>query len=531
MHLDALRATIIVLQQVLYTAQSVIWARVRPTISPTVTASAVANERKQLESAVIEQQLCILLARQTCQPTNPGSNLAIGRDVGNALTPAHKINPNSLCRYQAEDLSTLDISKKDTEAWVPAICTRAGAHVENLLERWSRIRNIQESLDREERQKKRETQQPTVESDDDSFSTMGLGEIESHLSASPHPTGTLQSSFTEMADHTVPPSYSKHTPPMTPTSVYNSSPQRPKNLVSFSSAADTATSSLNTALASEMQNTEEDNSLEIPWTLCAGRYWWKYIDNRVIDSNTDQPTSTAFADRRSSTEVLASWVCKEALQEEGYEYTLVQKERHDGQRTMFDPCFRIQRPLTFLQVQWLVERTIEIYRFSKTPTPPSVQPQPSSQYRDKGQSVKVESYAQQSTAHSPVYPTKGHAATFQRGAPPSLIIPNDHNPFGQYSSTYLSASTPTSITSTTRRQDQRHAYGSSHDERPTSQRHRYASDSSSDSGNAPRRRRRPHSRRPSVSSHRSKKHRAIGTLMTAGGLVALLDGITDLGIL
>lgn len=67
---------------------------------------------------------------------------------------------------------------------------------------------------------------------------------------------------------------------------------------------------------------------------------------------------------------MASWVCKEAIQEAGYRVTQVQKDTKDGRRTKLETCFCVERPLQFDQVKRLVERTVEIYRRQKPPSPP-----------------------------------------------------------------------------------------------------------------------------------------------------------------
>jgi hypothetical protein len=111
--------------------------------------------------------------------------------------------------------------------------------------------------------------------------------------------------------------------------------------------------------------------LGIPWTLRTRDHYWRHIDNKISKSSTDAPTSIAYDNRTSWTEILASWVCKEALDESKTSYTQMQKLRQEGDKTLMDPCFRIDKPLTFDQVQHLVERTVEIYRRDRPAIPKS----------------------------------------------------------------------------------------------------------------------------------------------------------------
>ena len=131
----------------------------------------------------------------------------------------------------------------------------------------------------------------------------------------------------------------------------------------------------NSNVAAEAEVEDGGPELDIPWQLCTRKYYWKYIDSEVVDSNTDHPPSVAFSQRNGWTEIMASWVCKEAIREARYKVTQVQKEvrpktGHESRRKKFETCLCIEQPLHFEQVKKLVERTVEIYRGKPLPSPP-----------------------------------------------------------------------------------------------------------------------------------------------------------------
>jgi len=92
------------------------------------------------------------------------------------------------------------------------------------------------------------------------------------------------------------------------------------------------------------------NGLRIPWRLCvpspAGVHYWDFIDEKVVGSNTPIEHSIARSDRNAWTEVAASWVTKEALDQAGYKYLQFQRDAGDSRRTQLETCFQIYRPLT-----------------------------------------------------------------------------------------------------------------------------------------------------------------------------------------
>lgn len=116
------------------------------------------------------------------------------------------------------------------------------------------------------------------------------------------------------------------------------------------------------SFAAEKESLEHDHAaLEIPWRLSLRNNWWDFVDANIKNSNTQMPVAQAYQDRATTTEILGSWVSKEALEEKGLQYSQIQKERVDHRgRSAMQPAFTIARALPFREVERLVERTIEM---------------------------------------------------------------------------------------------------------------------------------------------------------------------------
>ncbi|KAJ4301008.1 hypothetical protein N0V90_003097 [Kalmusia sp. IMI 367209] len=346
-HIDSLRATLSVMLQTLYTAQSIMWARVRPTVSPKQCAIAVANEKQQLETLIIDQQMTILLAAKLYERARPDAHLLMENDstLSLSIIDESATKPTNLAKYQDTFIASLDTQTSDEESWLASVCGVSKSQLDRLLDRWTRLRQFEEELldaERKVQAQKRENQQPSVESDseDDSeplpqFASSGVG-LDTPI---PRKPDSLPPLFAE--SYTLPIPVSSHHP--------SSAPVSPRTSIT--------TLPVEAAAAVEAKDKDDDVDLEIPWTLRTRKYYWKYIDGKIQDANTDLPSSEAFAHRHSWTEVQASWVCKDALKEAGYPFTQVQKDVPDGRRTKFETWFCIDQPLTFDQVQRLVERT------------------------------------------------------------------------------------------------------------------------------------------------------------------------------
>jgi hypothetical protein len=108
---------------------------------------------------------------------------------------------------------------------------------------------------------------------------------------------------------------------------------------------------------SDTRNADESSTLKIPWRLCTREYHWSFLDDKVESSNTDQLPLIVLQDQHSWTEILASWVLREVIEEAGYPFRQVQKDdlAGDGRQT----CYLIEQALQYPQVRQLVERTAE----------------------------------------------------------------------------------------------------------------------------------------------------------------------------
>ncbi|ORY11236.1 hypothetical protein BCR34DRAFT_484535 [Clohesyomyces aquaticus] len=389
-HLDALNSTLEVMLQVFNTAESVIWARTRPSISPQQEARAVANEKTQLQALIIEQQMRLLSLPRRFENSRPNGRLLMEQDSSHSLITREERGgspkPTKMFLYQEASLSSLDPSGSESD-WLAAVCAISKFHLEHLLQSWTCLRQLEEKIKDEERliqAQRRQTQQPTCESDGSGDEVGALPKFrhnDARLSTPTpkRPTG-VQPLFTD-STLPIPVPESKFGPaaPLSPASSYGVSPRSsgqslpsPHDPRRSSQSPRSSITVLPTAAAAavEARDKDDDLDLKVPWRLCSKNLYWDYTDGTIKRTNTDKVSSDAFSDRNSWTEILESWVDKEAIEEAGYNYKRVKKERWDGRRTRFETCFMIQRPLTFSEVRRLVERTAELYR-QKRPRSPS----------------------------------------------------------------------------------------------------------------------------------------------------------------
>lgn len=354
-------------------------------MSPKQAAKAVANEKIQLQTLIIEQQMSILTAMSKYELVpRQDTRLLMESDSSQSLvltgTDNTSLKPKYLHQYQDKYLASLEITGSAEEVWLPTVYSIAGPRTEQLLNTWTTLPEFDERLrdaERKARNQKHENQQATVESDSEEeesrrYRRGGTGSV----SPPSQRTGSVQPLFTDTTILPIPVPGSKLVPsaPVSPAA----SPITPRTISDLPSSDRSSIGSLPVEAAAAMEAHEEDEDLdlEIPWTLRTRKYEWRYIDGKIVGSNTDLPSSTAYNGRpgQSWTEIMASWVCKEAIQESGYKVTQVQKERKDGRRTRFDTCFCIEQPLKFDQVKRLVERTVEIYRKNVPSSPPPPAP-------------------------------------------------------------------------------------------------------------------------------------------------------------
>lgn len=547
----------------------------------------MANERLQLDTLITEQQLAILTAVRTHDETPlSGSLLLMEQDSSQSLVSTDRQDtpsPATLLQYQDRYIASLEHRSSSAAQWLLAIRNITTSQSDRLLDRWTCLPQLDAQLreaEQQNRTQQRESQQPMVESDDEEDQSNG----QSHKMKSNGAPHIVQPLFMEAESIPIPPQEARYGPtaPLSPAS----SPRTSRHSLAGSSIeCSSPRSSLSSlpmeaAAAVEAHEEDEDIDLEIPWQLCTRKYYWRHVDSKVVSSNTDQLPSIAFLERNSSwTEIMASWVCKEAIHERGYRATQVQKERQDGRRTRLITTFIIEKPLQFDQVKQLVERTVEIYRQNRPPSPPP-RVRRSSFQRPPPPPLKISRPGEIDRDRTPM-PSKTHPPSgvhrpsssmpippqmppldrsmsmpgpgFQRGQnpnAPSLQIPMppgpapNSMPYGPYSPQLYNSPQgmypPHPASPGLPSHLQPHNFGSQ--QSPLRQsylnpnaRGRYdgnitTSDSESDKD---RRRRRSKSRNRNSygadakkKSHNKKK--AAGVLMGVGGLTALLDGLSGL---
>lgn len=555
----------------------------------------MANERLQLETLITEQQLAILSAVGAYEPTLlSGSLLLMEEDSSQSLVSVDRLDvtsPATLHQYQDRYLASLDQTSSSAPQWLLAIRTITSSQSDRLLDRWTCLPQLDAQLreaEQQNRTQQRESQQPMVESDDEDDHAHN----QRHKTKSNGASHTMQPLFMDTESVPLPPQDARYGPtaPMSPAA----SPRNSRQSLATSSNENSSPRSsivslpMEAAAAVEAHEEDEDIDLEIPWQLCTRRHYWRYVDGKVVSSNTDQLPSIEFLERTSWTEILASWVCKEALHERGLRATQVQKERQDGRRTRLTTTFIIEKPLQFEQVKQLVERTVEIYRQNRPPSPPP-RVRRSSFQRPPPPPLKISRPSEIDRDRTPV-PSKTHPPLgvhrpsnampippqmppldrsmsmpdpgFHRGQHPhvpTLQIPmppgpspnsmSHHSPYSPQ--TFNSPQTynpppgyplrPASPGIPSHLQPQPHSFGAQ--QSPLRQsflnpnangRARYDTSEESESDKERRRRRsKSRSRRESgyaadakKKSHNKKK--AAGVLMGVGGLTALLDGLTAL---
>lgn len=291
-------------------------------------------------------------------------------------------SPSDLHQFQDKYIAGLDKTESSPSSWLHAVRSITSSEVERLLERWTSLPQLEFQLKEAERQaraQQRESRQPMVESDDEEEHDRNqkLAGTGARMSAAPQRSGNEQPLFTEANSLPIPPRDTKYGPtaPLSPaasprTSRHSLFPPMNDQDSPVSPRSSIASLPVEAAAAYEAKEEDDDIDLEIPWQLCTRKFYWKYIDGKVVGSNTNELPSIAFLERNSWTEIMASWVCKEAIREAGYRVTQVQKDRKDGRRTKFETCFCIEQALQFEQVKQLVERTVELYRQKKPPSPP-----------------------------------------------------------------------------------------------------------------------------------------------------------------
>jgi hypothetical protein len=345
-------------------------------------ADAIQNEKLQMEILIIEQQMSLLTASKLYDELRRSEAFSKTHLLENTECPNSLIvlsgnaelasTPTSLVPYQEPSLAHLDTSHDDPEG-LAQVLNVSTAYIDHLLARWTRLRDIEERMDcvrqeteeqiRQQQYNRRRSQQPTVESDDsdDQLGALpGIKRTGRFAVPVPQRPGHMQPLFPDSPTLTisVPDSRFGSTAPVSsPSSQYGVSPRSstvfaasPTLHSQSPQSPRTSISSLPVRADAALTAKDEDESVElgIPWRLCLKGLYWEYTDGKVERSNNNIPTSTAFIDRNAWTEIMASWVCREAIEEAGYQYTQIKKERNEGGRTKLETGFSISRPLIFV---------------------------------------------------------------------------------------------------------------------------------------------------------------------------------------
>ncbi|KAF2452489.1 hypothetical protein BDY21DRAFT_375498 [Lineolata rhizophorae] len=423
--LEALKWTLSVITHALITAK-VINTVQAPLMEK--TAEPVATVRADLESIVIEQQLALLRARQAWErfddalheyldsiddidfPFPPRSDDRSVSPLSTGSKSPREAHIASLLSFQEESLRNTKVPPSETECVVLVLDVYV-SHTDDVLRRWTCLTEIEHRV-REHMNRKsshqdsaadarRRSQQPTVETDDESTleleesrSRKKSGVISPLMSPVPQRPGPSAES---LASRVVPPIEIPKTvpettapPPLMPngqpaqvnmassptSSRYSPASNRSYHSVSQSTSSSTqisprsSISSVTPSVgppvvhkpASRIQEDEDVYQLDRPWRLCAGDMYWDFVNDVCLGRNTKAHHSVAYSHRRAYTEIMEEWICREALKEAGLEFQRVTKMGMDPRRTRTEGsgCYCIYRALTYEQVKALIDRSVEI---------------------------------------------------------------------------------------------------------------------------------------------------------------------------
>lgn len=365
-HLESLKLTLDVLSQAIRSVKVIEWSGYQS--SNPMCLEAVELERMQLESLVVEQQLAFLHASQLFEVyhhlhSDPGLQLIAMDETAQAMTLFEEFapNPSKLITYQDPNLVAAAKAKNETERL--AMVRRASSpYIDYLLERWTRIVEI------------RRSQQPTVDSDDSSGEDVrpgpkhsngvrgAPGPILTHIDEDDEPMITSSPMTSTPASPVgIPERTRRPRGPMSPTSPSSwngrSSSYFPAPPVKPPASAGTSPrvsfSSSNTPrpvmLPNPPQAPAQDGKKRIQWRLCLGGHYWDHENERVVNSNTQLDPSQVPADKNASTDILASYISEEAIEDLGYHYTRVSIPKNDSRQTKFETLYRIRRALLFVR--------------------------------------------------------------------------------------------------------------------------------------------------------------------------------------
>ncbi|KAB2574354.1 hypothetical protein DBV05_g6913 [Lasiodiplodia theobromae] len=395
-YVDSLNATLSVMLQAFYTVRVIAWSRSRQDRAPASAADAVANERSQLEVLVIEQQLLLLDVSEAHAEYRRSRDFATNSDQRDPSTVQDTTPPpDTLEKYKDQSIKAANLQSSITEssAFVRHISSTSS---NDILHRWTRLSDIERRLSSTDEYpgtlqtvqqglERRDSYQPRVESDSESEESPSLTRRDSEAT-SPRPQVPPSVHHAGVTDRNALPTPTANIQNMrssalfspggsyaclSPSTTYvpsGPSPARSVNSGYFPSPR-TSSNTLGSshAPASEGRERATSNGLGIPWRLWQGSNRWDFVDDQIMNTNSQAPVEKAYTERSSWTEIMQTWVRREALEEARYSFNQVQKEMPDGNRTRFETCFCIGKPLTYAEIRGLVDRSIELFRQAQYP--------------------------------------------------------------------------------------------------------------------------------------------------------------------
>ncbi|KAL1643456.1 hypothetical protein SLS58_004814 [Diplodia intermedia] len=394
---DALNSTLSVMLQAFYTVRVIAWSRSRQERAPASAADAVANERSQLEVLVIDQQLLLLDVSEAHDEYRRSRDFA--GSPSNSVYSDHRDptadqdrtpSPSTLEKYKDQSIkaATLHASLTESSAFVRRI---SSAFSTDILHRWTRLGEIERRLSTADEYpgtlqkfpqvlQRRDSYQPRVESESEGESSPHLTRRDSEATSPPqrppsvHQIGAMERNalpipITGIQNLRASASFSPggSYACLSPSTAYvpaGASPARSLNSGYFPSSPRASLNAMGSSQGPVPEGRERatSNGLGIPWRLWQGSNRWDFVDDQVMNSNTQMPVEKAYTERNSWTEIMQTWVRREAIEKARFSFNQVQKEMPDGNRTRFETCFCIGKPLTYAEIRGLVDRSIELFR-------------------------------------------------------------------------------------------------------------------------------------------------------------------------
>ncbi|KAJ9645224.1 hypothetical protein H2199_003230 [Coniosporium tulheliwenetii] len=582
--LESLRLTVSVMIHAFYTGRIIAGFRAQTALTPERARTAISNERRQLRTLVIEQQLALLHASKTSDEYRRSSEYTPDAPLG-LLTQGGETRPGEraeehpptsleLVKYQEPSLADVKPSETETEC-LARILQVSKPYVDVLLAQWTRLSEIERRINQtrsgiemsrqRELDDKRRSQQPYAESvfddsDDELREKPGFRQKKRH-SPGHRPNSPLSSAAFERPPLAVPrpktPVSRSSAFPISPNQAFPASPPmspsipppptRPPYPISTQSnyagnAQTSPRSSLSASLPTSPRSSFSANGSTVAtspsinvrqsneelrggkrgigWRLLLHNSYWDFIDDKLVGNNPQLPSPQVYADRNTQTEIAKTWVSEEALREAQLPFTQIQKEYRDNGRTKFETCFFIKKAFKYPDIKRLVDRSTVI----------SGQTRLSQQYQQQQQPQQQQQ--QYRPQHHQQLPQQRYAPPLDRSytapsAPPQYLSP--------ISPRYPPAPAPPSLAP----QPPPPPYQKSYSTRAASAAY-YPDDSSSSSGdysdsnNHRSSHHQSSSRKRRGSNSEGKKHMsgraAVGTLAKVGGLAALLEGLSDIAI-